>query len=139
MTVKPAIIPNLRYRNAPAAIDFLCEAFGFEKHVVFTDENDPAIVQHAQLVRDGNMIMVSSVLETEFSHVLTTVKQAGGNTQTLYIVLDDVDAHAKQAKSKGAKIILSPEDKDYGGRGYSAADPEGNAWSFGNYDPWASE
>ena len=28
------IIPCLRYRDAPAAIDWLCQAFGFEKHAV---------------------------------------------------------------------------------------------------------
>ena len=28
--MRPDIIPCLRYENAPRAIDFLCEAFGFE-------------------------------------------------------------------------------------------------------------
>ncbi len=28
------IIPGMRYRNAPAAIEWLCKAFGFEKHLV---------------------------------------------------------------------------------------------------------
>jgi uncharacterized glyoxalase superfamily protein PhnB len=28
-------------------------------------------------------------------------------------------------------------DQDYGGRGYSCRDPEGNVWSFGSYDPFA--
>ncbi|MBW8811090.1 MAG: glyoxalase, partial [Lysobacter sp.] len=31
------IIPSLRYRNAPAAIEWLCRAFGFEKHAVYAD------------------------------------------------------------------------------------------------------
>jgi uncharacterized glyoxalase superfamily protein PhnB len=32
---------------------------------------------------------------------------------------------------------MPPEDQDYGGRVYSARDPEGHVWSFGSYDPWA--
>jgi uncharacterized glyoxalase superfamily protein PhnB len=59
--VKPAIIPSLRYEDAPAAIDFLCDAFGFRRRAVHADPEDATIVHHAQLVRDGHMIMLSSV------------------------------------------------------------------------------
>ena len=31
---KTTVIPCLPYRNAPAAIAWLCQAFGFEKHLV---------------------------------------------------------------------------------------------------------
>ena len=63
MPVKPAIIPCLRYSDAQGAISFLCDAFGFERHAVYADDKDPSIVHHAQLVRDGCMIMVSSIQE----------------------------------------------------------------------------
>jgi uncharacterized glyoxalase superfamily protein PhnB len=141
MPVKPAIIPCLRYEDAPAAIDFLCRAFGFERHAVYADDKDPAIIQHAQLVDRGNMIMLSSVARSDSEWVeksgMKTVAQAGGNTQAPYIVLDDVDAHAARARAAGAEIIAEPADQDYGGRVYSARDPEGYVWSFGSYDPWA--
>ncbi len=141
MTVKPAIIPCLRYEDAPAAIDFLCRAFGFERHAVYADDKDPTIVRHAQLVDRGCMIMLSSVgrSDTEWAEKsgMKTVAQAGGNTQAPYIVLDDVDAHAAGARAAGAEIIAEPADQDYGGRVYSARDPEGYVWSFGSYDPWA--
>ena len=142
MTVKPAIIPCLRYEDAPAAIDFLCRAFGFERHAVHADDQDPGIVHHAQLTDRGNMIMLSSVGRGDGEWAdkagMKTVTQAGGNTQTVYIVLDDVDAHAARARAAGAEIIAEPADQDYGGRVYSARDPEGYVWSFGSYDPWAS-
>lgn len=139
MPVRTAIIPCLRYNNAPAAIDFLCNAFGFKRHAVHVDDADPVIVHHAQLVRDGNIIMLSTAQETEYSRKagMATVAEAGGNTQAPYIVIDDVDAHAANARAAGAEIIMPPEDQDYGGRVYSARDPEGNVWSFGSYDPWA--
>lgn len=34
-------------------------------------------------------------------------------------------------------VFEPPVARDYGGTGYSARDPEGNVWSFGDYDPWA--
>ena len=33
--LKSTIMPTLCYRNAPAAIDWFCQVFGFEKHAVY--------------------------------------------------------------------------------------------------------
>ena len=139
MPVRHAIIPNLLYEDAPAAITFLCNAFGFEKRAVFPDDKDPRIIQHAQLVLDGNMIMLSTYGKSEYTQLagLKTVQQAGGNTQIPYIVIDDVDGHAARARAAGADIFMEPTVQDYGGSNYAVRDPEGNVWSFGNYDPWA--
>jgi uncharacterized glyoxalase superfamily protein PhnB len=139
MPVKPAIIPAFRYADAPAAIRFLVDAFGFSEQAVYRDEEDPDLVHHAQLVLDGNMIMLSSVRDTEYSRKagLRSVAEAGGNTLGVYVVLDDVDGHARRARAAGADIFMEPADQDYGGRVYSARDPEGHVWSFGSYDPWA--
>ena len=137
MPVKPSIIPTIRYRDAIAAIDFLCNAFGFEERAVFADLEDPSVIHHAQLVRDGNMILVSSVVDSEFGKALVTAEDAGGSTQTTYVVLDDVDGHADQAREAGAQIFMEPEEQDYGGRSYSVYDTEGNVWTFGSFDPFA--
>jgi len=53
------IIPSMRYRNTPAAIEWLCKAFGFEKHLVVPGED--GTIAHAQLTLGNGMIMVSSV------------------------------------------------------------------------------
>lgn len=135
------IIPNLRYADAPRAIDFLCDAFGFGRRAVHLDTTDPTIVQHAQLVWADRMVMVSSALDSEYARAagMRTVAEAGGATASLYLTVADVDAHADHARAAGAEIIMAPRDQDYGGRGYSARDPEGNLWSFGSYDPWLDE
>ena len=135
---RPQLIPNLRYDDAPAAIRFLCDAFGFAEHAVFPDADDPSIIGHAQLRFGDQLLMLSSVLPSDWatSAPLRTVREAGGNTQTLYLTVDDVDAHAARARAAGADIFMAPADQDYGGRVYGARDPEGNAWSFGDYDPW---
>src|ERR1700733_7361751 len=53
----------MRYRNAPAAIEWLCQAFGFEKHLAVSGEN--RTVAHAQLTW-GNGMMLGSVREGVF-------------------------------------------------------------------------
>jgi uncharacterized glyoxalase superfamily protein PhnB len=133
------IIPNLRYADAPRAIDFLCDAFGFERQSVYSDERDKRIIHHAQLLWHDRMVMISSAMDTEHARAarMKTAAEAGGATVGLYLIIQDVDAHAERARAAGAEIIDGPDDKDYGGRGYSARDPEGNVWSFGSYDPWA--
>ena len=44
------VIPAMRYRDANAAIEWLCKAFGFEKHLVVPGEN--GTVAHAAYVRE---------------------------------------------------------------------------------------
>ena len=139
MTARFTIIPCLRYENAPAAINFLCAAFGFSRHAVHADPADEKLIAHAELVWDGGMIMVSSAVASRFSQAagMRTPEQAGGVTQTIYVTVDDVDAHAAVARAAGAEIVLEPEDQSYGGRGYSVRDCERNVWSFGSYYPAA--
>jgi uncharacterized glyoxalase superfamily protein PhnB len=52
------IYPALRYRDAPAAIDFLERAFGFERHAVH--EGPRGTVAHAELRHGDGMVMLGS-------------------------------------------------------------------------------
>ena len=134
------IIPCLRYRDAHAAIRFLCDAFGFTEQAVYTDENDPARVVHAQLTYGDGMVMLGSVIqETAFAEHIVQPDQIGGReTQCPCVTVVDLKAHYENARAHGATIIDDYEEKDYGGAGYSARDPEGRLWYFGSYDPWAT-
>jgi uncharacterized glyoxalase superfamily protein PhnB len=135
-----ALIPCLRYKDAPAAIEFLCQAFGFERHFVFADETQPSIIHHAQLTLDDNMIMLASADNGSDSARLygwKTPQEVGGITMCVCAVIDDPDTHAERARQAGARIIREPQaNRGYPGRAYDAADPEGNVWNFGSYDPW---
>jgi uncharacterized glyoxalase superfamily protein PhnB len=62
---------------------------------------------------------------------------AGGATQSIYLVVADADAHHAQAKAAGAEIVIPLVTQDYGGRDYTCRDIEGHIWTFGTYDPWA--
>jgi uncharacterized glyoxalase superfamily protein PhnB len=134
------VIPSLRYARAPEAIDFLCTAFGFQRHAVFADDTDPSLIHHAQLTLHGGMIMLGSARPNEAQQLYNwkSPGEAGCNTVILYVYVPDADAHHAQATAAGATILTAPKNNDgYPGRGYSARDTEGYVWGFGSYDPWA--
>ena len=130
------IIPALRYHDAPTAIEWLCRAFGFEKHLVVPGENNT--IAHAQLSFGNGMIMLGSVDNgSEFGKLVKTPRDFGGvGTQSPYVIVEDADKHYARAVAAGATIVMDIKDEDYGGRGYSCRDPEGHLWNFGTYDPW---
>lgn len=133
---KAAVIPCLRYRNAPAAIEWLCQNFGFEKRLVVPNED--GTIAHAQLGFGNGMIMLGSVVDSEFGRLMKQPDEIGGaETQSAYLVVSDADAIYERAKAAGAEIVMEIKDEDYGGRGFSCRDLEGRLWSIGTYDPWA--
>ena len=129
------IIPALRYRDAPSAIDFLCQAFGFERHLVV--QGNEGKIDHAQLTLGNAMVILSSIVDSPYGPLVRQPDVAGGVTQSPYIIVADADAHYERTLAAGAKILIGLMDQDYGGRGYSCADPEGHVWNFGTYNPWA--
>jgi uncharacterized glyoxalase superfamily protein PhnB len=129
------VIPTLRYRDAATAIEWLCRAFGLEKHLVVPGEGNT--IAHAQLTFGNGMIMLGTARDDEFGNLQKTPGQVGGvGTQSPYIIVPDADAHYARAVAAGAKVVYALRDEDYGGRSYSCLDPEGHLWNFGTYDPW---
>jgi uncharacterized glyoxalase superfamily protein PhnB len=135
---RATVIPNLRYRNAPAAIDWLCRTFGFEKHLVVT--GDEGTIVHAELSFGNGMVMLGSVVAgSAYSHLSKQPDEIGGaETQSACLIVNDADEIYRRAKAAGARIELDIEDKAYGGRGFTCRDLEGRVWTIGTYDPWAS-
>ena len=134
--VKGNVIPGMRYKDASAAIDWLCRAFGFSRNLVVPDETGG--IAHAQLVLGNGMIMLGSAKdESDYDNLVKLPKDVGANTQAVYIVIDEIDEHYRNAVEAGAEVVYEIADQDYGGRLYSALDPEGHLWNFGSYDPWA--
>lgn len=83
-----AIVPSLIYKDAVAAIKFLCSAFGFKEQLVVKGENEEAIA-HAQLeLGDGKMVMLSSESEISgplASHMAGPGKLGGLLCSALYV------------------------------------------------------
>lgn len=133
-----AIVPCLCYRDAPAAIEWLCRAFGFSRHLVMPGPNDT--IAHAELTFRNAMIMVGSRHDNAYGKLMKYPDEIGGaQTQTPYVIVEDADAHYQRAKAAGARIIIDIKDESYGGRGYTCRDPEGYIWNFGTYDPWSAK
>ncbi len=118
MSTISAVIP---YRDVRAAIAFLCDAFGFERHEVHEGEDGEIV--HAELRLGDDVVMPAPVRLGEPGHV------------HLYVVVADADAHHDRAVATGARITTALRNTDYGSRDYAAQDPEGNSWSFGTYRP----
>jgi uncharacterized glyoxalase superfamily protein PhnB len=126
----------MRYRNAPAAIDWLCNAFGMEKHAVYS--NPDGTIAHAQLTFGNGMVMLSSVAESEYGKLMKQPDEIGmANTSSPCLIVRDADAVYALAKAAGAEMVLDIKDQDYGGRAFTCRDPEGFLWNVGSYDPWS--
>lgn len=135
--MRRTIMPTLRYADAPAAIDFLVEAFGFEVMVVHREGD---VVWHAQLTWGDGMVMLGSVRpdsDRPYDQLVTTVAEAGRPTASPYVVVDDVEAIAERARAAGGEVVIEVAQEDHGGESCTIRDPEGNIWNFGSYDPWA--
>jgi uncharacterized glyoxalase superfamily protein PhnB len=125
------IFPGLTYGDAPAAMDWLEKAFGFEK--VLAVEDGKGGISHAELRFGGGWIMLGSPNMPGSK----SPRDLGGYSQSIYVFVEDdqLAAHYERAKGAGAAITRELERKDYGGSGYSARDLEGHEWSFGSYYP----
>ena len=128
------IIPTMRYKDAVRMLDWLCDSFGFQRHLVV--EDGAGGITHAQLVLGNGMVMLGSTRDDAFGRLQRTPGELNGTTQSPYIIVADVDGLCERAKKAGAEIVMEPRDEGYGGRGFSCRDPEGHLWSFGSYDPW---
>lgn len=133
---KATVIPALRYRDAPAAIEWLCDNLGFEKHLVVPGAN--GAIAHAQLSFGNGMIMLGSVTTNEFGNLMKQPEEIGGaETVSPYLVVNNADAVYEKVKAAGGEILIEIKNEDYGGRGFSCRDLEGHIWNVGTYDPWA--
>jgi uncharacterized glyoxalase superfamily protein PhnB len=121
----PTLFPSMRYRDAPAAIEFLTRAFAFEELVAH--RNEDGTIAHAELSYGPSILMLGSDREDLYG------ERAG--LGWLYVAVEDPDAHHDRALAAGAEILTELHDTDYGSRDYAARDPEGNVWNFGTYRP----
>ena len=128
-TAAASVWPILAYRDARAAADFLVEAFGFEVGGIYGRDDDPSVIEHAELrwpLGGGVMFGTAGKDDGPFGR-----RQPGNDA--VYVVCDEPDALFARATAAGAEVVQELRDEDYGSRGFSVRDPEGNIWSFGTY------
>jgi uncharacterized glyoxalase superfamily protein PhnB len=130
----PRISSAVYYRDASAAIDWLCSAFGFELRLK-VDGADGRI-RHSELEYRGGLVMVAEADPDKPEHEGHAPDMiGGGNTQNMFVYVDDVEAHCARARAAGATIAHELEVSDYGDdhwadRGYECIDPGGHHWWF---------
>ena len=113
-------------RDADTMMAWLA-AIGFREHATHRRAGDPSVVEHAEWVRDGGGVM--------FGTARPDSPVSAPGTTSAYLVVDDPDAVVARALAAGGRLEREVVDHDYGGRGGSVTDPEGNHWSFGSYAP----
>lgn len=124
-----AVWPILAYRDARAAIAFLGDALGFEETTVFAREGDPSIIEHAEMrwpLGGGVMFGTAGKDDSPYG------QRVPGN-DSVYVVCEDPDGLFARATAAGAEVVRGLVDEDYGSRGFTVRDLEGNLWSFGTY------
>lgn len=123
------------YRHGAAAIDWLCDAFGFEVKIMV--EGAEGRIEHCELVYGDGLIMLAEenpASDLAWRRALQSPQSlGGGNTQSLMFYVDDADAHCAHSRARGARIVEDPAVHDYGqdywaDRSYGAVDPEGHFW-----------
>ena len=129
----PRISTSLYYDDAARAIDWLCQAFGFEVQLRIAGADGR--VEHSELALAGGLVMVSEPKPERMPYARTPGQLGGANTQNMMVYVDEVDAHCARARAAGARIVTELATTDYGpdywtDRGYSCADVGGHHWWF---------
>ena len=132
------IVPFIGYEDAGAAIGWLERAFGFRERRDARDVDEGGPSTHAELELDGATIYLSTPSGYASPRTLRaeseTARRAYDNPWVIdghFVVVDDVDEHFAQARAAGATILREPEEPGTGFRIYTAEDPEGHRWMFG--------
>jgi uncharacterized glyoxalase superfamily protein PhnB len=131
----PRISSSLYYDDPRAAIEWLCNAFGFEVRLLV--EGDGGRIEHSELTFGEGMVMVAGAEHRNgrMPYARSPGQVAGGNTQNMMVYVDDAEAHCERARRAGAVIVSEPETHDYGpeywsDRGYECRDLGGHHWWF---------
>lgn len=131
----PRISSSLYYDDPRAAIEWLCNAFGFEVRLLV--EGDEGRIEHSELTFGEGLVMVAGTQHRNgrMPYARSPGQVGGGNTQNMMVYVDDAEAHCARARGAGAVIVSEPETHDYGAeywtdRGYECRDLGGHHWWF---------
>lgn len=133
------IVPMIAYEDGLAAIAFLTSAFGFVEDESQRYMNSDGTVGHAELELGGDRVMLATP-NRDYQAPLRHRESCEPARRWLdnpwvidgvFVEVDDLDAHHARALAAGAKVIRAPGEPGVGFRIYSAEDPEGHRWMFG--------
>jgi uncharacterized glyoxalase superfamily protein PhnB len=129
-----SLMPAIPYRDLNTAIEWLSRAFNFStKHVVKLPQGGVAFAQLGS--RDAS-VLIFPIAHSEVEGFFKHPDEIGGaQTQSCYLIVEDIEKHHARAVAAGATIVATLRDYDHGGREYSCRDLDGHIWTFGTSDP----
>jgi uncharacterized glyoxalase superfamily protein PhnB len=116
-----SVVPELVYPDVGKAVDWLCDAFGFEEMW--------RVGNHRARIRYGNGIVAVADAGEDYGR---RVPEPGESAHCHGVMLqvEDVDAHHDHARQAGARILNTPTDFSFGERQYTAEDLAGHRWTM---------
>jgi uncharacterized glyoxalase superfamily protein PhnB len=131
------VFPMLSYEDVGRAADWISEAFGFEEHERFSE--DDGTVSHVTMVLDGAVVFLgwpgsgyrSPKRHAEECEIERQILDTPFVVDGVMVFVDDVDTHFERARAADAAILTEPEDNPAAGqRQYRVEDLEGHRWMF---------
>jgi uncharacterized glyoxalase superfamily protein PhnB len=115
---RATVIPVLTYPDVRAAVDWLCDVFGFKERLQIGENH------RSQLsIGDGALIIA------DVSGDRKPPMHEGIDHQVM-VRVEDVKSHSEHARKHGASIVMEPVDFPYGERTYEVVDYVGHHWIF---------
>jgi len=122
--VRQSATPQLRVKNAPAAIDFYRRAFGAREIMRFEAGGS---IPHAELLIGNSLIFIGEEAP-EYGYLGPA--SLGGSPVSIQLLVDDADASVAQAVAAGARLTSPLADQFYGDRTGRVTDPFGHSWTI---------
>jgi len=131
----PDVIPMVAYEDGVAALEWLTRAFGFRERARMTTPDGR--LSHGEMEAGTGVIMLATPTPDYQgpSRHRQDCEAARRWSEVPYIIdgvlvyVDDVEAHCRQARAEGARILSEPETDEHGSR-YRVEDLEGHRWMF---------
>ena len=118
-----SVTPYMIVDDAARALDFYARIFGARERMRMPAPGGK--VGHAEITIGDSVIMLSD----EAPEMGARGPRAfGGSPVSIHLYVEDVDVTVKAAIASGAKLIAPVEDKFYGDRSGTIADPFGHHW-----------
>ncbi len=120
-----SVTPYLAIKGAASAIDFYIRALGAQER--YRLPGPDGTIGHAEIVIGDSVIMLSDE-SPGMGH--SSPQTLGGSPVAFAIYVPDADAAFARAVDAGASVVMPIEDRFYGDRSGTVADPFGYQWSL---------
>ena len=117
------VVPHILYQDPVGACAWLSRVFGFRENFRYGDP-----VSGVQVLFGQVCVMLHLAKDGTLSPA-----QLGYGTQSLTLIVDDVDAHYAKTVAAGATIVEELHETIYGELQYGAEDLDGHHWLFSRH------